>query len=157
MTILACVAILSIVGYRFLAPRSDSRQEFPHPGTQLPISKIGGSLGDRSTFIALSPDCPYCMQSTGFYKQLLSGDYPSNRKFFILFDKADSAKADDFINKFELTGLQNEAQYSLVDFKEFGVVATPTIIVTEQSGIVIRTWVGKLRRSQEAEITSLLN
>jgi len=157
LTIIACVAVLLIVGYKFFIPLFlASQREFPLPGTQVPISKIEANLQNRNAFIAISPDCSYCIQSTEFYKKLLSSDFPADRKFFVLFDHSDLEKANDFLNKYELNGLRNEAQHFSVNFKEFGVTATPTIIITDQKGVVIRTWVGKLTGSQEVELFSLL-
>jgi hypothetical protein len=60
---------------------------------------------------------------------------------------------DGYLIQYGITGM--DVRYS--ELSGVDVQGTPTIIVTDESGIVTKSWVGKLSKEKEKEVIAFLN
>lgn len=123
-------------------------------GITLPSTVIDWSKGEKNLLFFLSSRCGFCIQSAPFYKRLTNEAKKSGSglRTFALFNVEDEG-ADEYIRKFEL----NFDEIKTVDFKEFKISATPTILEVGSDGNVRKVWIGKLDSASEGQVISNAN
>lgn len=154
--IITC-AITVIATTRTLLFQSASGPSRPNPvsgfyriGDQLPAAdliKYGSST--QTLLMFLSSHCRYCEQSAPFYAELLKST-PRSRVLAIgqepvsnlqMFLQQRGVEVDDVLR---------------VDGALFRVPATPSLVLADSNGKVLRTWRGLLTEDQESEVRTLV-
>jgi thioredoxin-related protein len=152
-TIVMCVAVAAVAVSRQFprTPQYQATESLYKPGEKIPESiKPASALVARTVFAAVRRDCRYCQESMGFYKELTKVAGEVNAKIvFVTLDSADVAR-----QSLVESGVQGGEVVLLP--KGTKINGTPTLIVTDQQGTVIRSWVGKLAPNQEKELVALL-
>jgi hypothetical protein len=100
----------------------------------------------RATLIiALRSGCPFCQASAGFYGRI--GDVWKGEKLkvypLVLYPDA-ANEVEPEVRKFQK--LVN------MDYLKIGVLSTPTVLLVDSQGNVLRKWTGELPVSQEEDL-----
>ncbi len=117
-------------------------------GTQLPLSKIDWSRSEKSLVMVLSTTCKYCTESSDFYKRLTENTPALSRLRTIAVFPQKVGESAAFLK-------ERSIQVSLIleaEPSEFSVRGTPTLLLVNNDGTVLDSWVGKLSVEKEQEV-----
>jgi hypothetical protein len=146
-----CVCMLiAVVGVkRYLLPSPASAFSTPSKGTRLSVPGFDWSRSDRTLVMVLSTQCHFCSESAEFYKKLLPEATTRGTQIVAVLPQSPEE------SRLYLTSLGLPT--SNVSIQQEGatgihVSGTPTIILADNKGLVVRAWVGKLAPSGETEV-----
>ena len=153
--IITSVVVCSVLVKRYLLPSnaqpviaaatgpvsettSSSRKHSIAPGTKISLSGVDWSKSDRTLLLALSTTCHFCTESAPFYKTLQQ-QKRDNVRLLALFPQPllDSRTYLDDL------GL-NVDEIVQSPLNSVGASGTPTLLLIDNQGTVINSWVGKL-------------
>ena len=103
----------------------------------------------RTLGLFLHVGCAYCEQSFGFYSRLvrLESSHVISAHVVALFPDQEAAV------RTEVAGVIPSARaISDVDLRSLGVSVTPTLVRVDSRGKVLRSWLGLLSPSEEADV-----
>jgi thioredoxin-related protein len=108
---------------------------------------------DRTLVLALRKGCHYCEDSTPFYQRLLTEQKRDGSSTAIVAAFPDAADAVKQVVQSE--GLQVQALAG-VPSEKLNVLGTPTLLLVDRSGTVLKAWPGMLSPRKELEVMKAL-
>jgi hypothetical protein len=147
LTVCAVAAFgVSLAGY--LRP-ADTRNGGAQLGRAVDLS-AHWNPGKKAVLIAVQPECPYCEQSTDFYKELVGAAGAAIDVIGVVPHSASAGR-----EWFQTYGIK-VTDVVKVEFTQLRVAATPTVIVLDDRHVVEGTWAGKLSsRTQDTVFAKL--
>ena len=144
--IIVALSILSLGGYRYFY--SNSEPETIKPGTKLPLSQVNWSLKKQTLILVLQKGCHFCSESAAFYRRLLNENQIQNNTQIIavLPDPVETSKS--YLKELEVE--VSEIRQS--NLSSIGIRGTPTVILANQQGEIVESWVGKLNAENEEKV-----
>lgn len=136
--VIVCVFVRN---YGSLGRASSPPEHEIQPGTQLIIRGVDWSRSDRTLVLALRKGCHYCEESMPFYRQLADMQRAGQLQteiVAVLPNDADAAH--EFM---ESSGL-SVTTVPKIPLESIQVEGTPTVILVDRSGRVVRSWEGVL-------------
>ena len=113
-------------------------------------------LGDyqKTLVLLLNVDCGFCSRSLPFYQRVIQATAVNGNKTQIitLFPNAET-EVSTYIARNRLTCRYLHG----VDFSKFGVSGTPTLLLADKDGKIVRSWEGQLPTDQEDEVLQAIN
>ena len=138
----------------FGAGASASGSEGPRVGMRLAdLEGFDWSEHDRTLVLALRTDCVYCEASIPFYRKLAAVAQTSNPPFALLSAFPQPASEIESHQSTVGLGIRSVAN---ADLHALGVEGTPTLILIDRRGTVLKTWVGQLRPDDELDVLRTL-
>lgn len=147
------IVLAIVVGSVFL------RDRFFSAGSEITEIRAGDKLTslngwdwaahDRTLVLGLKKGCHFCEESVPFYQRLVAQQRSETSKLAILAIFPDSADAVKEIVQSE--GLEVQALGG-VAFETLKISGTPTLLLVDKNGTVLRAWSGMLSPRQEAEV-----
>ncbi len=119
-------------------------------GKPIPIDGLDVQ-NKRSLVLYLSTKCRYCTESAPFYKRLLEEN--KSKGISVVAVLPQSVEESREYLKEHGVQIDEIKQSSL---QSIGVRATPTILLTDESGVVTDSWVGKLQPDREEQVIAKL-
>ena len=104
----------------------------------------------RTLVLAISTQCHFCKDSTPFYRKLQEQVGKSLKTVAVLPQPV--AEAERYLDG-EGVHVDQVKQATMGDI---GVQGTPTMLLVNSAGVVIKTWVGKIQPEQEQEVLAAL-
>ncbi len=145
--IIVIAVVLTINLVPKLLPKNPMREVDVGSRMSLPLD-WGASA--KNIVLVLSKGCKYCSASADFYKRLAAKARQSEeiRLIGVFPQNADEAKS--YLKEMDIPiGTIMQAPPSSI-----GVRVTPTLILADKNGIVIKSWIGKLSAALENEVLS---
>lgn len=121
----------------------------PSEGSQIPGLDINWQASEQTLVLAISSSCHFCTESAPFYKKLISGKR-NMRVIAVLPQPIDEGKA--YLNRLGIV-VDEVKQLSL---ESIGVRGTPTLLLIDSSGVVKKSWIGKLLPEEELTVVKTL-
>jgi hypothetical protein len=147
------ILLAVLIGSLFLKDR------FFTPGPQANEVKTGDRLArldgwdwgthDRTLVLALRKGCHFCEDSAPFYQRLLVTQKQDGSATAIVAVFPDAAGAAKEVVQSEGLEIPALAGVPLEGLKVFG---TPTLLLVDRSGTVLKTWVGVLSPREELDV-----
>jgi thioredoxin-related protein len=147
------ILLAVVIGTVFLKDR------FSAPGPQVNEVKAGDRLTrldgwdwaahDRTLVLVLRKGCHFCEDSAPFYQRLVAKqeqDAPNTAIVAVFPDNADAVK-----EAVHSEGLAVQA-LAAVPLERLKVPGTPTLLLVDRSGTVLKAWMGMLSPRQELEV-----
>lgn len=159
-----CVSLLLgiVLVKRFLWPRAEqtsappTQQQQRDPrvprGAKVSLPNTDWLKNHRTLILAISDKCRYCTESGPFYKDLMQARANKNVRVIAVFPQPEQ-EGKAYLDKLGVS--VDEIRQATLE--SIGVSATPTLIMVDESGTVIDSWVGKLPSDKEAEVKSRLS
>ncbi len=152
------VILLAVVmGAVFLKDR------YAAPGPQMKEVKAGDRLTrldgwdwaahDRTLVLALRKGCHFCEDSAPFYQRLLTEQKRDGSSTAIVAAFPDAADVVKQVVQSE--GLEVQA-LARVPPEKLNVSGTPTLLLVDRSGTVLKAWIGMLSPREELEVMQAL-
>jgi hypothetical protein len=108
---------------------------------------------DHSLVLAVRVECSHCRASAPFYRQLQSiVPATTNRVGIIAVFPNPPDKVRAFLQQFNL----DIPAVSSTPLEQLAVSGTPTLILTDSKGAVMRVWVGELDTEERRELLAQL-
>lgn len=137
------VTAVAIHNYEATRPRSAS----PKPA-YLSISGTDWKTNHRTLVLALSTSCHFCRDSAEFYKTLTTERQVTDRVHIVAVVPQATKEGQAFLRDLGVEDI--EVKHATLH--EIGVDTTPTLLLVDESGRVVDSWIGKLTAEQEAAI-----
>jgi peroxiredoxin len=99
----------------------------------------------QTLVLALSTQCHFCTESAPFFRQL--SEKPGKAFKIVAVLPQSATEAQEYLKR---QGIHVD-QLSQMPLEKVGVAGTPTMLLIDQSGIVRKSWVGKLNAQQQGE------
>lgn len=155
--LLAAITVVGFFAKSYFAPQNSQPQQNPQP--QQTGLKVGQNISQninidyksspRTLMIILDTNCKFCAASVPFYKQLLKEQ--SKRAEFVnivgLFPDP-----SEQVNKFLEENQLPMKTVSNISLSEVGMKYTPSLVLIDNSGKVLNTWVGQLPPEGEKNV-----
>ena len=121
----------------------------PKPA-HITISGIDWKANKHSLVIALSTTCRFCKESADFYQRLIADRQLLEKVRIVAVFPQPVEEGQAFL---QALGIPNvEVKHS--GLNEIGVDGTPTLLLVDESGKVVDSWVGKLASGQERTVVT---
>lgn len=136
-------------------PQASVRPQSPRqilPGTSLSIPGVDWARQQQTLLLVLSTTCRYCTNSADFYKRVIAESAKNGRTRLVAVFPQSQDEAATYLAKLGLafpTVLQTPPS-------ALGLNGTPTLLLVDRQGKVVRGWNGQLRAAGEAEVISAL-
>jgi thioredoxin-related protein len=113
------------------------------------VQPVDFSRTARTVLLVVRSSCTFCSQSMPFYKRLAELRTKNGTSFHVVALTTEPIATGE--RYFSKNGISLDAVASYTD-GEIRVRATPTLIVVDRHGRVIRSWVGLLSGIEEEEV-----
>ena len=154
----AVILLAVVIGSVFLKDR------FAAPGRDPNEVKVGDRLSglggwdwgahDKTLLLVLRKGCHFCEDSAPFYQRLVAEQQQDRSNTAIVAAFPDPADAAKEVVQSERLGVQALAGVPLGRLKVSG---TPTLLLVDNRGTVLNTWMGVLSPRQELEVMKALS
>jgi hypothetical protein len=121
------------------------------PGTKISLPGIEWRKNFRTVVLALSTTCHFCSESGPFYQQL-EQQRPGTVGLVAVLPQS----VEDGRNYLEQLGVKT-ANVIQSPLSSIGVSGTPTLMLVDQDGSLIASWVGKLPDSEVRNVMSQIS
>lgn len=125
----------------------------PIPGNRIVVQTGIWRQHDRTLILAIRRGCHFCEASMPFYRKLsqLAGEHAFGTP--IVVESPDDPATMRFLMRSQ--GLQF-ASFPSIPLQALQAEGTPTAVLVDQQGTVLRSWNGELSRGQEADLMRAL-
>ena len=147
--ILVCLLIAVIGVKKFLLPGPTVNMAGPAKGARIPIAGMDWSRTDRTLVLVLNTHSHYCSDSAQFYRTLLPEASARKVQIVAVFPQPSEE------SRRYLAGLGLSISGLAIQVAPPGAAlarGTPTVILADNRGLVVKSWVGKLSARGEAEV-----
>ena len=145
----ALLFILSI-GWIFLRNSSLSRvpRSSIHDGTRVTLPDLNWSVSQQTLLLVLSTGCKYCTASAPFYRRLVEQTSLTEKTRLIAVLPQTVNDSEEYFARLDvkINILRQAVPASL------GAKGTPTLILVDSNGSVIKSWEGMVPPEVENEI-----
>lgn len=144
-----CILILVIGAKKFLLSNPQRIAEIPRKGMRIELANANWGRAERTLLLALSTQCHYCNDSTDFYRRLAPVAAAAGVPIVAVFPQVtEEARAHWTEQNLPLAGVE----FIQAPSGGLPIPGTPTLILVDRKGVVLRAWAGKQPASGEAEI-----
>jgi len=155
LAIIVAAVLLSVVLVKsYLLPdhSKDGPRDMRVPaGAKVSLPGVDWSNNNQTLLLVLQKGCHFCTESAAFYQRLVRETPGSVHLVAVLPQAFDESK-----KYLDGLGVAIE-EVKQAELDSVGVHGTPTLILVNNQGVVITSWVGKLNADGEAEVLRRLN
>jgi len=152
--IVVALVICGALVKRFLIKTASAPNEVPgvSAGTKLNLTDVDWAKNGRTLLLVLSTNCKFCSAGAPFYQHLATRAESTNTTKLMAVLPQELEQSRQYLKSLNV---------SIDEVKQtqpasLGVRATPTLILINNSGVVIHSWVGQLSSDKEAEVLKQL-
>lgn len=150
--ILVAILLALTLGRRYLFPPAPLvPQNEIVAGTTVSLPNVDWSKSNRTLLLVLQKDCRYCTESAPFYRTLVSTAPAKAIKLLAVLPQEESVSRE-YLKSLDVQ--INEVRQSSLG--SLNVRGTPTLILVDNNGKVIKSWMGKLPDAGQKEVLSSL-
>ncbi|MEK6304300.1 MAG: rhodanese-like domain-containing protein [Acidobacteriota bacterium] len=131
---------------------ADHIKELKKNGERITVPGVEWSNYSKTLLLAIAPGCDFCESSAPFYRALSKEVAQNKRLRLIALLPASAANDESFLDRLSIS----EDRVRSVSFNSLGIEGTPTLVLVDSSGVMTKSWVGKLTREQEADVLDSL-
>lgn len=129
-------------------PASPPSAEAIKEGTRLAVADIDRGKSEKTLILALSTTCHFCAESTPFYQKLVGQKESRSDIGFVAVMPQPTDEARHYLSEH---GIKIDEVRS-ASLNSIRVRGTPTLVLVDKTGAVVRSWVGKLPPEKETEV-----
>jgi len=152
LAIIFAAVLLSVVLIKnYLLPyySKDGPRDFSVPaGAKVSLPGVDWSNNNQTLLLVLQKGCHFCTESAPFYQRLVRETAGRENIHLIAVLPQTSDEGKKYLDDLGVT--IEEVKQAQLD--SIGVHGTPTLILVNNQGVVITSWVGKLSADGEAEV-----
>jgi thiol-disulfide isomerase/thioredoxin len=115
-------------------------------GTKLSLPGIDWQKNSQTLLLVLSTTCHFCSESAPFYQQLVKELDGNTHVVAVLPQSVSDSRG--YLNRLGVA--VDDIQQA--EMSSLGVRGTPTLILANDKGVVMDSWVGKLPNDEQAKL-----
>lgn len=119
-------------------------------GTKLPLTDVDWNKSEKNLVLVLSSTCRFCNESAPFYQKLAAQKSEQNNFRLIAVMPQKTEEAKKYLDEHKIS--VDEIKQTNLD--AINVRGTPTLVLVDNTGAVVESWVGKLTPEKETEVIS---
>lgn len=154
--LLVAIAITYVLVDRQFMQPTTSVQSKPAPvlkaGDSLLSSPIDWTKGEKNLVLVLSAKCRFCSESMPFYRTIADRKTSNRELRMIALMPQEFGEASRYLDD----GQVSVDEVVRLNPGSINVRGTPTLILVDREGVVLKTWIGKLTVEQEVDVLSNL-
>ena len=144
-----CILIGTIGVKKFLLNDPHAAADMLRKGSRMELPGVDWGRADRTLLLALSTQCHFCDESSEFYRRLAPKASAAGVPLVAVFPQSTNEAHTHWTSQsLPLTGVE----FVQVPAGRLPISGTPTVVLINRKGVVLRTWTGKQPASGEAEI-----
>lgn len=150
LTVVVSIAVLGVLGARFLAPSTTSATGPTDVRLGGPALGVDFTVSSKTLIMALRSDCGFCQESMPFYRQLLAHDRDGLQ--VVVASPIGDTKIHNYLDS-------ERVMPDDVVFVAAGILpvsGTPTLLAVDSEGLVTHSWLGLLDAEREADVLDVL-
>lgn len=149
----ALALIATLVHREFFGRGTSTPPARPEPkvGQHVDLESVEALRGKRTLYFALQTTCRFCTESAPFYKRLIAKTKDSGVRFVAVFPTPVDESSQHLVD----LGI-TEMQVVQASLDTLNVGGTPTLMLVDDTGNVIASWIGKLSADKEVEVIEKL-
>ena len=152
VTNIAILIAALILGYLFIEKYFLSEKTQPQPteitkGTKISLPEISWEQDKKTLLLVLQKDCHFCLESMPFYKTLVQKSKEKGIKLVAVLPNS----REESVQYLKENGVDIQ-EVIQASSKNINVQGTPTLILTNDKGEVLNSWIGKLPSEKEQEV-----
>ena len=152
--IVTSVALLGFLGNSWYesrhAPQSSVARAQALVGSTVQLTSVDFTRKDKTLVIAIFDTCHFCKESQPFYRQL--AQTPSGTANLIAVLPMPQPDAENYVH----TAISPSLKVVSAPLGAIGVTGTPTLLLVDRKGKVIKAWIGKLDDASQKQVQSQL-
>jgi len=129
-------------------PKSVPTNEGIKIGTKLTLTDVDWNKSEKNLVLVLSSTCRFCNESAPFYQKLAAQKTGQNNIRLIAVMPQTAAEAKQYLDNHKIS--VDEIKQTNPD--TINVRGTPTLVLVDNTGAVVQSWVGKLPPEKEEEV-----
>lgn len=145
------LGVVLVKKYFFTETADVPERKVPVVGQKIADTGIDLAANPKNVLLVLQKGCKYCSESAAFYKNLIEQTKNKNVRVTAVLPQPND-EAEQYLRDLGISGI--EIRQSQLDSLNVG--GTPTIIVTDNQGVITDTWMGKLPPDKESEVIKKL-
>lgn len=150
LVIAVSIILGAFIGKTYLVGARNTRVA-PLAGSKFQLAGEDWQKSKRTLVLAFRTGCPYCSESTEFYR-VLSEQCRLNNVRLIAVAPDPVSESQKYLKEAGVT--VDEVRQS--ELPRLGVMRTPTLVLVDNSGIVSGIWLGELSSSSQQDVISRL-
>lgn len=156
--IISAVLLVALAANRFFFSPSSSpgdqaaARQSVKVGDRVNLPDFNWAQSERTLLLVLSTNCHFCTESAPFYQRLAQEKTRRGGTRLVAVLPQDDAESRKYLSD---NGVSVD-EIRRASPGEVQVGGTPTLILADQTGAVIASWIGKLPPDKEAEVLSRL-
>ncbi len=121
-------------------------------GSLVQLPGVSWNVKDKTLVLGLNTQCRYCAESSSFYRTLTEALANNKGAQIIAVFPQPTSESTDCLKKrhIEVSSLVQR------DLSSLQMPGTPTLLLVDRAGRVVKKWFGKLNSDQEATVWSAL-
>ena len=124
----------------------------PARGTKLlGVDDIVGQGQSEILLLALSPTCPYCLVSRGFYKEIIDRRNQNNAPLHVIAAVDTSVSIEPQRQVLAEEGVDLDS-IIVIPFRENNIFGVPMVMTLSDQGLIGDVWIGALDSLEEASV-----
>lgn len=153
LAILSVCILIGFIGVRKFLLGEAHAPEILREGSRLEIPSVDWSHANHTLVLVLSTGCHFCNESADFYRRLAPIASTARVPVVAVFPQPiEEARTHWTSQNLPLIGVS----FAQVPGGKLPVAGTPTVILVDHKGVVLRAWTGKQTASGEAAIIDLV-
>lgn len=150
VAILGVCILIGVIGVKkFLLDDPHAAAHLLRKGSRIELPGVDWGRADRTLVLALSTQCHFCDDSSEFYRRLAPEAAAAGVPLVAVFPQStDEARTHWMSQSLPLTGVE----FIQAPAGRLPISGTPTAVLLDRKGVVLRAWTGKQPASGEAEI-----
>lgn len=149
--ILTGIVFIYVIGTNYVVPGIVSHFRLRR-GESVQGINVDWNQHEATLLVAMRVGCQYCAESIPFYQKLLQMEKSGATSAYILAAFPDDPAATQ--QYLQLHGMH--VQSIRINLAQLGITGTPTLILVDHGGHIIRKWIGVLSQSEEQEVIAAL-
>lgn len=151
LIIVVALILGGVLVKKYFFTETAPERKVPVVGQKVADTGIDLAANQKNVLLVLQKGCKFCTESAAFYKNLIEQTKDKNIKVVAVLPQS-KEEAEQYMKELGISGI--EVRQSKLD--PLNVSGTPTIIVTDNQGVISDAWMGKLPPDKESEVIKKL-
>jgi hypothetical protein len=150
IVIIVCVVLGAFIGKTYLVGARSTRLA-PLEGTKFQLAGVDWQKSKRTLVLAFRTGCPYCSESTEFYR-VLSEQCRLNKVRLIAVAPDPVDESQKYLKE---AGVAVD-EVRQTELPRLGIMRTPTLVLVDDVGVVSKIWLGELSSVGQQDVITRL-
>ena len=130
----------TVIREGFFSLGADAAANGPVQGSRLSVPGLDFSQGTNTVVVFLRSSCQYCIKSMDFYRVLAAKATTTSHFRLVVVGSEPVDSVNRFLREHQLKPDEVIPMHTV----RVSISATPTLVLVNERGIIVRSWVGEM-------------